>query len=214
MDVGRTGRGPARRILGFVLLAGAVALTLAACASTTADPRPTAGATAPGTATVAVRVYTASGKPAVPVGASVRGQCWTTSVAAPVPDAYRCFQGDKILDPCFAPARPATPLQVVCLAAPWSRGVLLRVSGSLPEPADGPAARPWAIQLDNGVRCVASTGMVPAVAGVNLAYHCADGGDAALRPSSTATPGTVTADYAAAGARTLHTMTVTTMWRA
>jgi hypothetical protein len=213
MDVGLTGRrGSARQILPFAVLVATATLILAGCASKS-QPRATAGATAAGTATVAVHVYTSSGKVAVPVTASVRGQCWTTSIAAPVPNAYRCFQGDKILDPCFAPAHSAAPVEVICLATPWARGVRLRVSGHLPESTAGGvvASRPWAFQLHNGVRCVASTGTVPAVAGENLGYHCANGGDAAIR---TDVVDVVTADYAAAGAHTLRTMTVTTMWRA
>ena len=213
MDVGRTRRrGSAQRILPLVVLAAVATLVLAGCASKS-EPRATAGAAAPGTSTVAVHAYTSSGKLAVPVAASTRGECWTTSIAAPVPNAYRCFQGDKILDPCFAPAHAAVPVEVVCLATPWARGVLLRVSGQLPESSDGgiAATRPWALQLHNGVRCVASTGMVPVVAGENLAYHCADGGDAALRPDGV---DRVSADYAAAGAHTLRTMSITTMWRA
>jgi hypothetical protein len=72
-------------------------------------------------------------------------------------------------------------------------------------------SRPWAFQLANGVRCVASTGTVPAVAGVNLAYHCADGADAALGSVS---GGRLTAQYATPGATRLAQLTVTTVWDA
>ncbi len=204
-------RGPVRPVLRIGLLLAAVALVVAGCASKAkTHAAATAAAGAPGPTNVTFRPFTSGGELAVPVADVVRGECWTTSVAAPVPGAYRCFEGNKILDPCFAPAHPAHPLQVACIAAPWSRALMLTVSGALPKPASGDAAsRPWAFQLNTGVRCVASTGMVPSVRGVNLGYHCADGGNAAL-----AADGSATASYAAAAATTLQTMAVTTIWRA
>jgi hypothetical protein len=61
------------------------------------------------------------------------------------------------------------------------------------------------------VRCVASTGTVPAVGGVNLPYHCTDGGDAAVdQPAGTA----LAAQYAAPRATALTPMRVTTIWAA
>jgi hypothetical protein len=187
-------------------------VALAGCATSAKRHAPTAGAAAPGTATVHFRAYAAGGGLTVPVAHTVHGQCWTTSIAAPSPNAYRCFQGNKILDPCFAPAHPSNPLQVACFAAPWSRAVMLQVSGKLPAPASGTTvSRPWALQLSNGVRCVASTGTVPAVAGVNLTYHCADGTDAALGAVSGSH---LTAQYAPPGASALTHVTVTTVWDA
>ena len=198
--------------VGFVLALSAVSAVLAGCASTAAHRKAAAGTAAPGTTTVHFRAYSPGDELAVPVADVVRGQCWTTSIAAPSAHAYRCFQGNKILDPCFAPAHAASPVQVACLGAPWSRALMLQVSGKLPAPSAATAvSRPWAFQLANGVRCVASTGTVPAVAGVNLAYHCADGADAALGAVS----GTrLTAQYANPGAGALATTTVTTIWDA
>ena len=213
MDVGDIrGRGTGGPILRWMLLAIAVTLVLAGCASAAPHRKPTAGAAAPGTTTVHFHAYGTGGELTVPVADVVRGQCWTNSIAAPSTTAYRCFQGNKILDPCFAPAHATVPLQVACLSAPWSKAVMLQVSGKLPPPASGTVvSRPWAFQLDDGVRCVASTGTVPAVAGVNLGYHCADGADAALGAVSGAQ---LTAQYAPPGATRLTTTTVTTMWDA
>jgi hypothetical protein len=208
MTVGERGtRGSFRSVLGLVLL---MALLLAGCASK-AKPKATAGASAPGTATIDFHPYDRSGQLAVRVADVVRGQCWTTSIAAPNARAYRCFQGNKILDPCFAPVHRATPVQLACMQAPWSRALMLQVNGSLPAPTNGLPSRPWALQLGNGTRCVASTGTVPEVAGVNLAYHCIDGGNAALGGPG---GGMLTAQYAAAGAQTLTSMTVSTVWNA
>jgi hypothetical protein len=200
-------RGSVLSILSLILL-----FVLAGCASD-AKPPATAGATAPGTATVTFHAFTGTGRLAVPAAARpVQGECWTTSIAAPNATAYRCFQGNKILDPCFAPAHPTTPAQLACLQTPWSRAVVLSVHGRLPAAGDGAIpARPWAVQLSNGARCVASTGTVPAVGGVNLGYHCTDGGDAALVATG---PSALTARYAAPHATRLATMTVTTVWDA
>jgi len=213
MDVGDIReRGPVGPALRFVLLVAVVIFALAGCASAAKHHAATAGAAAPGTTTVHFHPYATGGHLTVGVGDVVRGQCWTTSIAAPSPNAYRCFQGNKILDPCFAAPHPANPLQLACLAAPWSRAVMLQVSGRLPAPASGTTvSRPWALQLSNGVRCVASTGTVPAVAGVNLTYHCADGADAALGGVSGSR---LAAQYAPPGANALTNMTVTTVWDA
>jgi hypothetical protein len=207
MSVGRAGsRGPARAVLCFALLA--LVAALAACASKS-KPKATPAAPAPGTTTVAFSAYTPAGALAVKVQDVVRGQCWTASIAAPAADAYRCFQGNKILDPCFAPKHRSSPVQLACVDAPWDRAVMLQVTGRLPAPAPHSAARPWAIELANGVRCIASTGTVPAVGGVNLGFHCADGGDAAL---SGVQGSMLAARYAAAGATTLTTTGVRTIW--
>jgi len=213
MDVGEIrGRGPVAPALRLVLLAITLVTVLAGCASSTKHRGPTAGAAAPGTATVHFHAYAPGGDLTVSVADVVRGQCWTNSIAAPSTDAYRCFQGNKILDPCFAPPHPSSPVQVACLSAPWSRAVMLQVSGKLPPPAsDGAVSRPWAFQLSNGIRCVASTGTVPAVAGVNLGYHCVDGADAAL---GVVIGSHLTAQYAPPGATSLSRMTVTTVWDA
>ena len=203
-------RGSGAPILGFLLLV--ITVALAGCASSAAHRKAAVGAGAPGTATVRFQAFTPTGQLAVRVADVVRGQCWTTSIAASNAHAYRCFQGNKILDPCFAPAHPGTSPQLACLATPWSPALMLQVNGTLPAPSTGASTpRPWAIQLDNGVRCVASTGTVPAVDGVDLAYHCADGGDAALGGVQGAR---LTAQYAGPAQHGLTTMTVTTVWDA
>jgi hypothetical protein len=139
------------------------------------------------------------------------GTCWTTSIAAPVAGAYRCISEDRIYDPCFAPAQLVRPIQVACVPAPWSDAEVLRLAGGLPHSAPLPStARPWAIQLDNGARCVAATGTVPQVNGVDLGFHCAAGRDAALVSGSAALG---VAEYGAPSAAALRRVTVTTIWR-
>ena len=218
MNVGaRSSGGSVRAVLGFALLAIA-AVVLAGCASHSNNGAGGAGTSgkvsSPTTVTRQFHAYRADGGLAVQVGDVARGSCFSTSVAAPGADAYRCFAGNKILDPCFAPADTSpgqAGVQVACVATPWSRALALTLTQPLPKPA-GPkeAARPWAFQLGNGARCVASTGTVPAVQGINLGYHCTDGHDAALVDP---TASLVTAHYADATKRALDTVTVTTIWR-
>lgn len=211
-DVGARGdRGSLRPFLGSLLLVVTAALVLAGCAAQAKPQKPAAASVPPGTATVTFHAYTPKGRLAVPVAQTARGECWTTSIAAPKADAFRCFQGEKILDPCFAPAHPTTPATVACVADPWAKAVMLRIIGPLPRPSDGAASRPWALALADGTRCVASTGTVPAVHGVNLTYTCAGGGNA--EPVAGSTGAFLTARYAAPGARTLQTVKVTTIWR-
>jgi hypothetical protein len=158
--------------------------------------------------------YGSDGELAVKVGDVASGSCWTTSIAAPGSSAYRCFAGNQILDPCFAPAATAgtaPPTDVACVNSPWSDALVLHLTSRLPEAdSTGGNSRPWAFELDNGARCVASTGTVPAVRGVNLGYHCANGHDAGL--IDPAGP-TVTADYGDPAAQTIQQVTVTTIWR-
>jgi hypothetical protein len=209
MDVGQRGRrGSTRAILSIVLLA----LVLAGCASKQPQKQKQAAAVrSDGTASQVFHAYGADGDLAVKVGDVASGNCWTSSVAAPVAGSYRCFAGNKILDPCFAPAGQAHPTQVACVDAPWSDAIVLTLTSALPTAEASPAvARPWAFQLANGARCVASTGTVPAIQGVNLGYHCSDGHDAGL-PDTSVTPATV--DYGDEAAQTVQSVTVTTIWR-
>jgi hypothetical protein len=121
--------------------------------------------------------------------------------------AYRCFAANKILDPCFVV--PAATHLLDCYTTPWSRATQLRV-GHLPK-ASGVAhvSRPWALELQGGVRCVVTNGTAEIVRHVALGYQCPDGaaglidtGGHNLRALYEATDGLV------------RTVRVTTQWRA
>ena len=206
------------RLRGGVFVVVLLALVLTGCASHNQPARHAAStaqqAGAPGThsgtVTRTFQAYDPAGNLAVKVSDVATGNCWTTSVAAPVPGAYRCFAGNQILDPCFTPPKTAAPTQIACVANPWSDAVVLTLTSSLPKgtPVDG--KRPWALALNNGARCVSSTGTVPAIDGVNLDYHCTNGADAALADTAAATE---TAQYALPPATALQSVTVTTIWR-
>lgn len=218
MTFDRTG-GPAR-LVRVAALFGAVVLALASCASHAARSGARQSTQSTGspqarahTVVKTFHAYRPDGTLAVPVaGAATSGRCWTTSIAAQGKGDYRCFAGNQILDPCFAPPHMRAPRQVACLTDPWSSAHLLRLHGGLPQsPAPVGAGRPWALQLANGARCVAATGTVPAVRRINLDYQCSDGHDAALLHSTGAA---MTAEYGDVQAQTLRRVAVTTIWRA
>jgi hypothetical protein len=104
------------------------------------------------------------------------GSCWTGSLAIDRPDAYRCFRGNAILDPCFA--SPAQRDWVACVPRPWTHEVLrLNLTGRLPAAQVGShAARaPWAVQVAGGATCTASTGALGVIQGRVPRYACSNG---------------------------------------
>lgn len=164
----------------------AVVLLLAGCASghRTTSPAGVGGeqtaqqtSSPPVGATVTkIRVFAPfdrSGAPTAGVAAHRSGSCFTTSITVMAADAYRCFAGNSLLDPCFV--SPDDPHVLECYLAPWNHPIELRVH-TLPK-ASSPVSisRPWAIQLANGVRCVATNGTPTLVRGVALSYACSDG---------------------------------------
>jgi hypothetical protein len=198
------------------------ALVVAGCATSSrtgagrpGEPAaPTSAPTAPAARTV-VRTFVAfagAGRLPVPVAEHHRGHCWAGSIAAPGPHAYRCFAGNTILDPCFAAATPVRPRTVACLADPWSAATVLRLTKRLPalSPSQAPA-RPWALVLTGGARCVAATGTVPEVGGVNLPYGCDDKSAAALLDRA---GGQQQAYTAALTANAVRQVGVRVLWRA
>lgn len=197
------------------LAVAAAALVSSACTGhpagtpTHASPSTTTGSTT----TAVVRTftaYTAGGAVSVPVAARTTGSCWTNSIAVPDPRAYRCLAGNQIMDPCFAPARATAPTTVACVAAPWDPATLLTVTGPLPPPAtEHLVSHPWALQLANGARCVASTGTAPSVDGVTLNYVCGPDADAG---TGHATGLPVLVSYGAPGGAALTRVSVTTIW--
>ena len=122
-------------------------------------------------------VFTPQGRlaPEFHVSARGRGYCWESSLASTEPDAYRCFEGNQIHDPCFAPGSQATT--VVCFLDPWHSVTVLRLTRRLPKtgpPVKG-APLPWAIVTTGGRRCVFLTGATALVGGQRLNYGCTDG---------------------------------------
>jgi hypothetical protein len=124
-----------------------------------------------------VPVFTPQGRlsPQFHVGSRGRGYCWEASLASTDANAYRCFQGNEIHDPCFAASSHAS--SVVCFLDPWHAVTVLRLTRRLPRhvPAPKGPPLPWVIVTSDGRRCVFMTGATALVAGERVNYGCTDG---------------------------------------
>lgn len=199
------------------------ALVAASCASRTApaahpggpaSSRPAARPTPTSPPLTTVRAFTpfdAAGHLRIATGRLARGSCFAASAADPIAHAYRCLAGNELLDPCFAdPAAPA-PSTVACVTDPWSAAVVVTLTAKLPTARPfGDGTRPWALQLDDGRRCTASTGTVPFVDGVALSFRCSGGVYAAVVDARAAS---VTVQYGPATATVLQRAHVRVLWR-
>jgi hypothetical protein len=136
---------------------------------------------APGAAGTTVVVFRPWANGALMSGFTVlrkaSGYCFTHSLATDRPDAWRCFEGNDILDPCFA--RSAHSFKAACAQTPFSRAVVLL---SLSKPLSDsnypvtkwlqPKAMPWGLRLASGDSCVFVTGATDVVDGDRLNYVC------------------------------------------
>src|ERR1017187_1165279 len=76
--------------------------------------------------------FSASGTPTVRVTNTVRGHCWTGSLAAAREDAWRCMSGNLIYDPCFSSAS-ARGIVLCPATGAWSSAAIeIRLTQSLP----------------------------------------------------------------------------------
>jgi hypothetical protein len=163
--------GP-RSALPVVLIA-ATALTTAAAACGSGAPGPGAGVQ---TRTVHVSPVTSSGVAVAgyrTLTTAANASCEPGSEA--IGQAYRCFAGNAVYDPCWA-EKAAVPT-VLCVADPWSRtDARLTVSSQLsPIPAEGGIGEPWAVQLSGGQRCLMVQGAHGAFQGHVIDYYCGQG---------------------------------------
>jgi hypothetical protein len=151
-----------------LLAAAATASLLAACGSGT----PAAHASQP-TRIVYVSPVSASGAAASgyrTASTATRASCTPGSEA--IGQAYRCFAGNYVYDPCWA-EKAATPT-VLCVPDPWSRtDARLGVSGGLAAiPNEGAVGEPWGVELQDGKRCVLFQGAHSAFRGATIDYDC------------------------------------------
>lgn len=122
------------------------------------------------------------------VSKTVSGYCWTASIAASRPDAWRCqtdqkhteyFDGkplevNDLWDPCFS----GSSGRVACVPHPFSKSVIvLRLTKPIDAPPlhRSPQPAPWALRLTNGATCELVTGATGVVAGMRLNYACGNG---------------------------------------
>lgn len=124
------------------------------------------------------------------------GYCWTGSLATPRRDAWRCFEGNTILDPCFSSVDIAGA--VVCPNIGMINGVELNLTKPLPHHEANRARpslrlQPWNIELTSSRYCRFATGGTEVVARQRLNYGCNGRGGAALwgYPSRHSQPWTI-----------------------
>jgi hypothetical protein len=101
------------------------------------------------------------------------GYCWESSNVTLRLDAWRCFIGNSILDPCFS---SEFANNVVC-PMPWNdTAVEINLTKPLPKPSNhtAPSARlaPWALETASGAVCVLASGASSVVHGKRLNYVC------------------------------------------
>jgi hypothetical protein len=111
------------------------------------------------------------------VSGKAQGSCFTHSLSTDRPDAWRCFEGNDILDPCFAQSPHSDT--VACAESPFSKHmVLLSLKKRLTDGDNAttkwlqPKGMPWGLLLTNGDTCVFATGATDAVGGERLNYAC------------------------------------------
>jgi hypothetical protein len=138
-------------------------------------------ATAAATSTAVHRFVAFRGKTlagGLQAGKTSRGYCWEGSMADyGRSDAWRCFRGNEILDPCFSRGASSRPY-LVCARTPWlERVVLLRLTKPLPLETrnhDQAETDPWALATANGRRCTLITGATSLIRGRRISYGCSD----------------------------------------
>src|SRR5260370_24614519 len=147
----------ARSFAGLVVVAGA--LLLGAVPMVRADTK---------VLQTGVYIFT----PAIPKTAPIAGNCFSESIAADRLDAWRCFTGNIIHDPCFA-AKPGATL-VVCDADPITRkaGIAVRLATPLPLHGKFAGQQPWLLELADGAECNLFTGATSVVKGQRINYGC------------------------------------------
>jgi hypothetical protein len=122
------------------------------------------------------------GSPAagIRIGKTARGYCWTSSLADSREDAFRCFVGNVIFDPCFSDDNGLADFVLCPLFSPASRVFRINLTKKLPAgnppTADPTRYDPWAVQTTSGRWCTILTGATGRVAGLRINYRCAGGG--------------------------------------
>lgn len=109
----------------------------------------------------------------IPHAQVAAGYCWESSNVTLRLDAWRCFVGNSILDPCFSSEFASN---VVC-PTPWSdAAVEINLTKPLPRPTNHAAPSlklaPWAIETTTGADCLLASGASSRVHGKRLNYYC------------------------------------------
>jgi hypothetical protein len=114
------------------------------------------------------------------IARTASGYCWTTSDTDARADAWRCFVGNYIHDPCFANTSHAVQYVLCPLSTPGSRVLRINLTKRLPKrsAATGDPTRfaPWAVQTTSGRWCTILPGATGLIGGLRINYGCTGGG--------------------------------------
>lgn len=113
--------------------------------------------------------------PTVPSGPAAEGSCSGSANTFEDANAWRCFKGDEIYDPCFS--IKDNPGAVVCDADPASgkAGFLVKLKDPLPKRDaidEAMAKRPWIMKLADGAVCRPMDGAVGTIALLEAGWDC------------------------------------------
>jgi len=161
--VARTQAG--RRILTAVIVVGAALASSAVASSALAGAKPTRE--------IIYQAFTSAGKPALHVTSTSRGRCAGGASAIDRNDAWRCFAGSFVYDPCFSSSK-ATGI-VLCPVGPWtSAAVEIKLSAPLTGANKGKpstSGNPWAVETPSD-KCVLATGATSILDHRRANYFC------------------------------------------
>jgi hypothetical protein len=137
-----------------------------------------AGATAQTTRVTTYRPFT-DGKPTpgFVVARAAKGSCFSGSLADPRSDAWRCFIGNAIQDPCFSDVRARSWVACPVDGTPFGKRIVrLSLTNPLPKGLANRGApgqsNPWAVKLAGGTVCTFLTGATFAYHGKRVNYGC------------------------------------------
>jgi len=118
-------------------------------------------------------------RPGYIVSSKTSGSCWTGSLSARRPDAWRCMVANEIHDPCFAPAMDT---HVVYCPDYRNRKSVLAIALTKPLPVQyanqgtpTSSGIPTRLALSDGISCTFITGATGVVGGMRINYGCSDG---------------------------------------
>src|SRR5947207_50730 len=105
----------------------------------------------------------------VQIARSASGYCWTSSGADARDDAFRCFVGNVINDPCFADQTSFAKYVLCPLYLPVSKVLRINLTKRLPSntgSGDPTRYAPWAVRTASGKWCTGFTGATGQIAGM------------------------------------------------
>jgi hypothetical protein len=154
-----------RRLAALIGIAGVSAVVAMASVALASGVR---------TRTHIYEAFTSAGTPALHVKSTVRGSCNGGSAATSRADAWRCFAGNFVYDPCFSSS--AAKGIVLCPAGAWSStGIEIKLTGRLVFGNKGKPSTsgvPWAVETTSGAKCEIATGATSVIGGRRANYYC------------------------------------------